>query len=194
MDLKKLVTFGNGKLPKSTIIFNMSSATDCTSKRMGQCLCSSKCYAMKAERLYPQVLPYRNRQNEYWINTNAEQICKDFVALLSKKRSIPTLFRFNEAGDFISQDCIVKLSIIASFLYDNYKIVTYGYTARKDLDFSKCSFLVKGSGHDNGNNGQTMVLYKGQEKPTDFVKCPGDCKKCSLCSSTKGINVAFPVH
>jgi hypothetical protein len=55
---------GNRKIPKSTAIFNMSSALNCPSKKLGLCKAASqgaKCYARKAEILYPQVLPYRER-------------------------------------------------------------------------------------------------------------------------------------
>ena len=67
--LKKLVQFGNNKLPKTTVIFNMGPAKECPANALGLCELgkTGKCYAMKAERLYPQVLPYRIRQKNYWL-------------------------------------------------------------------------------------------------------------------------------
>jgi hypothetical protein len=193
--LKNLVSFGNNKLPKTTVIFNLGSATNCPSKKLGLCLCSSKCYAMKAEKLYPQVFPYRERQADYWHNTCKEAIFSDLSAIISKKRIKIDKLRLNEAGDFTCQADIDKMDWIAGKLFEQFQIVTYTYSARADLNFSACKFLrVKTSGYDNGNNGKTMVLLKGMQKPDNFITCPGDCKKCAICSSDKKINVAFPVH
>lgn len=193
--LKDKVSFGNNKLPKSTMIFNLGTASNCPSKALGFCKVCEKCYALKAERLYPHVLPYRQRQAEYWLNTDIDTIKADFDYIISCKREKPLKLRLNEAGDFYSQKCIDKAENLASFLFEKYNIITYTYSARKDLDFTACKFLlVKSSGYNNTNNGKTMVVLKGQEKPADFIYCPGSCKKCSLCSSDKAVNIAFKVH
>ena len=73
-------------------------------------------------------------------------------------------------------------------------IVVYGYTARSDLDFSKVHFLVKGSGHGNNNNGQTVVIGKEEAPPEGFLVCTGDCSCCKICMSDQKINVAFRKH
>ena len=61
-------TIGNKKIGNDTLIFNMGSATDCPSKKLGLCRHCDKCYALKAERQYPQVRPFRDRQADYWLN------------------------------------------------------------------------------------------------------------------------------
>jgi len=101
-------------------------------------------------------------------------------------------FRFNESGDFFSQSCVSKLNRIADYLKSTWNIETYGYTARRDLNFSKATFKVKGSGHDNGNNGKTIVVMTDKDIPKGFVKCPGSCGQCTLCQTPK--NIAFVVH
>lgn len=191
---KLLVFFGNSKLPVTTMIFNLESAKNCSGKAKNLCKCSEKCYAMKAERIYPKVFPYRERQSAYFLNNSAETICEYFSAIILRKRIKPTLFRFNESGEFANQESVEKLDKIAKYLKKHHKITTYGYSSRSDLDFSGVSFLVKGSGHSNGNNGETMVIKKSENVPENFKLCPGSCKKCKICSSKKKINVAFRQH
>ena len=68
--LNRHISIGNKKLPKTTAIFNMGAATDCPSLELGLCQAfvgeKLVCYAMKAESgLYPDVLPYRRRQESF---------------------------------------------------------------------------------------------------------------------------------
>lgn len=193
--IKNHIKFGSMKLPKSTMVFNMGSAKDCPSKTLGFCLVVDKCYARKDEKLYKSVLPYRERQEKIWLTHTASEFCAALTAILRRKRTQVKLFRLNESGDFHSQECVIKAEQIAEHLFEKHGIRTYTYTARKDLDFSNCKYLkVKGSGHNKGNNGSTMVLMKGDVKPEGFIRCPGSCKTCSACSFPKMINIAFNVH
>lgn len=209
------VTIGNTKLGNDTMIFNMGSATECPSRANGTCKLGNKCYALKAERMYPQCKPYRDRQQAYWLNNTAQTILNDLTALFEAKRVrvngklVPlhkTLkwFRFNEAGDFHSQACIDKLNTIAFYLKKLYAIETYGYSARSDLDFSQALFNCKGSGHDHGNNGKTIARkmpkdfgwmdYNDTTTGELFKVCPMDCKICNMCKTDAGINIVFPLH
>ena len=69
-DLKNLIATGNKKLPTTTAIFNMGSATDCPSLKKGLCTAVTEkkvtCYALRPENFRPLVLPYRRRQEKYW--------------------------------------------------------------------------------------------------------------------------------
>lgn len=185
----KLVQFGNNKLPKSTMIFNMGSSTNCPSKQRGLCQNCDICYAYKAERQYPQVLPYRTRQENFWLDSTAEEICDYFNDILRRKRNKVTALRFNEAGDFHSQECINKLDEVAEYLMYEWGVVTYGYTARKDLNFTNVSFKVMGSNFDlYGRQFKTVEHYSG-----DNPSCPGDCTKCNLCQHYQG-TIEVEVH
>jgi len=211
---------GNHKLGNDILVLNMGSATDCPSKAMGMCtLCQGDkddCYALIEEIRYPAVKPYRDRQQDYWLSHTGEEISWDIIHLLLTKTTKTTMgesrsvietirwFRFNEAGDFWSQACVEKLDIISKRLMA-YGIKTYGYTARADLDFSGVSFCCKGSGHENGNNGVTIVRkardieanYKGNtytEDGTKYKICVGNCRKCAYCKKFNGLNVVFALH
>lgn len=197
---------GSLKLDEDTLIFNMGTAKDCPSLLLGLCeVPAGRCYARRDEITYPAVLPYRERQANYWKYASVETLISDFTELLETKRTrldgklVPLKnkikkFRFNEAGDFYTQECIEKLDKLAGYLMKKYNITTYGYTARADLKIGKRNFLIKGSSNDNGNNGRTRVIKDKSEKQAGEIVCPGSCKKCTICATAKIINVAFIIH
>ncbi len=181
----------------------MGSAMDCPSKELGFCRVGERCYALKAEKLYKHCLPYRQRQNIYWRSCQANDIAAQFGLLLRRIRSKIRYLRFNESGDFFDQSDVRKLSLLAEYLRREHDIVTYGYTARRDLNFENVHFLVKGSSHDSGNNGKTIVLKKDKiedhlntlgEDRKSWVVCPMSCKACDVCKEPTGKNIIFPMH
>ena len=204
------VVNGNKKLGKDTLIFNLGSASECPSKKLGLCLIpDEKCYALKAEKMYPGCLPYRQRQSEYWLSNTAEQIFHDFKGLLIKYKALKKrvkYLRFNESGDFHNQSCVYKLSVIAGKLFNEFNITTYGYTARKDLSFNSVNFLAKGSSHIQGNNGICIARKlakkeypKGKarayhENGIKYVSCIGSCFACKLCKVDSKINIVIALH
>jgi hypothetical protein len=193
--LSKLVSYGNHKLPNTSMIFNMSSASKCPSRKRKLCKVPDLCYGVKIERYAPLYRAYTERQGVYWKSHTAKQICKDLAEVIKGHNNPIRHFRYNESGDFNSQECISKLSDIATFLMFNFKIITYGYSARGDLDFSNASFYCKSSGHCNGNHGKTVVFDPNTEDPPKgFFVCPGDCRSCTACKIAKKINVAFKKH
>ena len=197
-----MLKFGNNKLPDSTLIFNMSTAKECPAKLLGLCDVVNRgirCYAEKAEVTYPAVTAYRTRQNIYWNGTPAQHIYSEFLHYIKNRRKETKAFRFNESGDFASQDDIHKLDEIAKLLAEH-GVVTYGYTARQDLDFTGVSFIVRGSGFGDdkrdrpGLKGITKVVDKTYVREPGWIICPGSCKTCSLCSSNVNVNIAFRKH
>ena len=151
-ELKSLLSYGNKKLGNNIAIFNMQSATNCTSKKLGLCKVCNICYAKKAEYLYPSVLPYRKRQEIYWKQTNPDNFVCDFLDAIKNKKTKIKYLRFSESGDFETQNDLNKLVYIANKL-KNYGIITYVYSARSDLDYSNIGNLkVNGSGFTVTNN------------------------------------------
>jgi hypothetical protein len=189
-------SLGNSKLPITTAIFNMTSAKECPSDKLGLCAAvidgKNVCYARKAERMYPQVLPYRTRQAEYWATCSVLDFVHDILACIRPKRPIKAL-RFNESGDFRSQEDVDKMDEIAAHLSD-YGIKVYGYTSRSDLDYSNVRYLiVNGSGFwKRGIAGIFRIFKTEQEVPEDYRTCPADCTKCVRC--LKGNNTAVILH
>ena len=180
-------SIGNSKIGRDTIIFNMTSATDCPSKKRGQCKHCSICYAMKSERQYPQVLPFRRRQAAYWQSVTDYELIKDFAAALTKHKRTVKYVRFSEAGDITDQECIRKWAMLAR----SFPTITfYGYTAAKDLKkhFKALpdNLIFCGSSFMLSNN---FSPYHKKWFPWLWFKklhhCPMDCSSCTLCK-TKG--------
>ena len=198
------VKAGNRKQGTDTLIYNLGSATECPSKKLGLCqIPSGLCYAMKEERMYHDCKPHRDRQAQYWLNTDITTIIADFDLLLKKYKKLASrvkYLRYNESGDFYSQACITKFDALAKHLKDNYNIITYGYSARSDLNFKDVNFLVKGSSHNAGNTGEcitrkidkTIKVYHENNKK--YYVCPGNCRNCKLCKIPKTVNVVIPLH
>ena len=193
--LKSLISYGNHKLPKSTAIYNMSPALDCEADRLGLCEHSEKCYAKKAERFRPKVLPYRRRQKRYWIKATAEDFIEDFRKAIKVKQHKITALRFGEAGDFITQECVDKAETIATALKKD-KIVTYCYTARSDLDFSECENLVVNTSSflKATKYGTTNVYFPIKEFSGKHFKCPADCRVCNYCTKKHGKIIEAKFH
>jgi hypothetical protein len=183
-----MISYGNTKLPKTTAIFNMTSAKDCPTRALGMCkICNAgrQCYALKAERLYPQVLPYRKRQAAFWAGNTASALAKFFVHELfyKKHKHRITALRFNESGDLRGPGDLDKINRIARELAPH-GIVVYFYTARLDIIAKyttplEHNIVIQGSGFMAHNKFKAVSKdYKlqGQE-----VFCPGDCRICKLC-------------
>lgn len=188
LELYKLLGSGNTKLPSSTAIFNLGSATDCPSRKLGFCQAISKdgkncCYAKKAEYSYhPTVLPYRRRQEKYWKKTSATKFVTDFLIINNYRVVKFRALRLNESGDFWDQASLDKAEEIARHL-GKFKIKVYCYTARKDLSFVKIrNLIILGSNfHKEGMKGVFKMVYNVKEKPKGYGVCKGDCKVCSRC-------------
>jgi len=193
-----MLTFGNHKLGKDTAIFNMGTAIDCPSKKLGLCKTINqgvRCYAEKAEIQYKDnVINHRLSQAAKWKSKTSNQLLSEFMLQIHRRRTETSFLRYNESGDFNGQADIEKLDYVSRGLRE-IGIITYGYTARSDLDFTGIDFLCKGSGFNNKSlNGNTIVILKNQPVPEGYLQCPGSCKKCNLCKINVNHNIAFRNH
>jgi hypothetical protein len=165
-------SIGNHKIGKDTLIFNMGPAIACPALNLRMCqVPPKKCYALKAERQYPQVLPFRRAQARYWLNNDADVIACDIISALTRHKKIKYI-RVNESGDFYSQvdvNKLIKIALITGVMF-------YVYTARKDLDFSDRpdNLIINGSGFMVDNN----FCYEAKKAR---LVCPGNCRICNLC-------------
>lgn len=197
-----MLKFGNHKLGTDVAIFNMSSSIDCPSRRLGLCRTINKgyrCYAQKPEIQYKEkCISYRRSQENEWLSKTGNKLLQEFIDKI-KRRKLPTRYlRYNESGDFHNQSDITKLSFIAKGLQEELGIITFGYSARSDLDFTRANFIVKGSGFPC-KDGQTTVIDKNQQAPEGFTVCPESaqvhsCRFCNLCKAEFPFNIAFIHH
>lgn len=199
IELDSLLSDGNTKLPRTTAIFNMSSATDCPSLKKGLCkaIMDGKhiCYAKKAETARcPQVLPYRRKQEKFWLETSADDFLAQFLLINALKGKPFTALRLNEAGDFHSQECVDKAERIATVL-KRYGVIVYGYTSNDELDYSNIKNLIfAGSGFSKvGLANEFLIVKDIKDKPRGFGVCAMDCKICTRCMK-RGMKTVVKNH
>lgn len=118
---------GNKKLKPAPgkfnfLIFNIPAVLTCPYATPS---CIKLCYALKAERIYPNVKQARARNYTASLQDNFTEIMLDLIALYMSKpkyKNIPCYFRIHEAGDFYSKEYFEKwLNIIntCKALYPN---------------------------------------------------------------------------
>jgi hypothetical protein len=204
-------SIGNLKIGEDTLIFNMGSANNCPSAKLGLCKIE-KCYAKKAEYLYPSVLPYRNEQEQFWLENDAFTIAEEIQKAFMRNLKTELKFvRVNEAGDFHARKCLNKLIAIATMLPH---IKFYTYTHRSDLIDSRTwkklpkNLVINTSNFTRKNlNSFSGISAIRVHRLAEFSKvkaqiiragydyaCLGDCSKCSLCKIQHGKKIGAPIH
>jgi hypothetical protein len=172
--------------------------------------CEKYCYAKKAEKSYPNVLPSRER-NLRVSKTN------DFVRQVSKwiMKHKPKYFRIHESGDFYSQEYIDKWMNIIKLCPDT-NFLAYTQVYRYNFEFEDLdNFVLYYSIWDDTDmkevpiNGLYAFVYDetGQKIHynkginillPDVKKCMKEekdigCEQCLWCFKGKG-NVKFQLH
>ena len=191
IELKTFLSNGNLKVGDDTLIFNITAAVDCVADELGLCPVFKECYAKKAEKQYRDVLSYRRLQEEVWDALNSSEFVEEFMKVVASKRSKDIrFFRFSEAGDFRHQEDVHKMTHIARGLKEH-SIVTYGYTARRDLNLEplKRVAIVNGSGFMADNEFKAVKEFSGPNP-----RCPGDCRGCNLCKLKLGKTIEVLKH
>jgi hypothetical protein len=219
---------GNLKIGEDTLIFNMGTATDCPSARAGLCDLAhkkhggnGKCYALKAEAMYPQSKAFRSLQGLQWETWSAARIADSLfseVAARSHRKTPIRFVRFNEAGDFASLSCVRKAGKIAGYVAELCKraglpvVRFYTYTHRSDifqgpglagiLASLPRNLVINGSNFKVHNEFRVLPISRAArdaktETGTKVNKytCLDDCSKCSLCKvRTTGITIIQAMH
>jgi len=207
---KLKVSLGNKKIGKDTIIFNLGPAKECPSALLDMCELApkelggnGKCYALKAERMYPNSWVFRRIQRIQWQLWTAEKIAADMITIIKTRRSNPIKFiRLNESGDFSNFEDIKKLGIIARLVGEAYpKIKFYTYSHRKDL---RTKFLtlpgnvtINGSGfmiHNEYHINSEIPYELKPELARDQMVCLDDCSTCNLCKVQHGQEILQTIH
>ena len=183
---------GNFKIGKDTFILNITSATDCESMRLGLCDIGAKCYALKAEKQYKvSCLGARRDNTKIFDAMSAREIAADIVGRAARKKKHKIKYmRFSESGDFRTQADVKKISTIADKLAPH-GITIYGYTARRDLDYSRVSsnMVINGSGFMLSNQ-----FTAAKDTSGAAIVCPMDCKTCDICKLPRGAKITVPMH
>lgn len=183
------VGHGNLKLDKSIGIFNLPAGKEYTCSQT-----CPKCFAIKAQKLYPTVLPCRLRN---WERSKDDNFVSDMVELIRKAKF--KTFRIHESGDFYDQEYVDKWQRIINALP---RVRFYCYT-KENIELTGKNINIVRSILPGGefNYGGNIFLAKMQSKYR-FPVCPATLngrgnkvrcgKHCKLCLSEK--YMLFKIH
>lgn len=185
------ISQGNSKIDRSCLIFNLPTAI-CNGEHK-QC---KKCYALKAERNYPPVLPCRtNNFNKSKSNKFVKKVTEKL------KKTSKKFMRIHEAGDFYSQIYIDKWKEI---IQNNPEKMFFAFTKKyRKFDFSEIealpNFNLIISNPDGIKNYGSLGYCEYLVETHGFFLCPDGVeegtkcmKSCFKCFSEK--KVCFIEH
>lgn len=187
--MKPYISSGNRKMTLPT--FSLPSKQTCPGCTA---LCLKTCYAAKAERAYPQVLPCRKN------NLKASKLTGFTGQMIEAiKAKGKQWFRIHESGDFYSQWYLDKWIAIAKALPE---VKFLAFTKSFHLDYSKLpkNLVVIWSvfpDTDKASIPPGTRAYAGEYKPRrKTLECPGNCDSCLVCWGIHKLNldVHFQIH
>ena len=198
----KVFSYGNKKLPASTMIFNLTTAKNCPSKL---CKVAEYCYAKKGENRFIEVF-LRNLRNKIMLENIS---LKDFLKLLELYIEYAPMkiknIRLSEEGDFMNLKYVKIANDIAGHIKAKYGITTTIYTA-KPYDFGQFENLIVNASIPQIKNPTRYFFAKNEkslkelglnlkgegiqhnDKVGDYFVCPCDCRLCGFCYRTKEEN------
>ena len=171
MKQEKLLKYENAKL-KQQLIFSMPA---------GKELCGRECkgcYAIKFQKLYPSVLPYRQRR--YEASLQPDFTSRIISEILTCKKPISAI-RVHESSEFYSQHYVNSWHTIALSLP---QFTFYAFTKRlHDFDFSALSalpnFILINSLQHGGLNYASLTNLR-----SDIFTCPVTLGQSVICGLT----------
>ena len=215
-DLFIELSHGNKKLISnneiSFLIWNLPSVITCPYRTIH---CEHFCYAEKSERVYPSVLP--SRQKNFELSRRADFV-ERMIYTISVELQRPSnknkkiVFRIHESGDFYNLSYVNKWLDIIRHFEKNKKIVFVAYT--KSVTYFDGvalphNFKLLASVWDDTtsanleiiarNNFKIYTAYKGDELKkaiaNGYVKCRcEDCATCGKCWNNSKKNITCEIH
>jgi hypothetical protein len=216
MEKLNINTNGNRKLQNTDkvrfIIWNLPAVKTCPFSTE---MCRKSCYALKAERIYPQVLPSREKNySDSLQDTFTENMIYTLEKEIASKKysGKHIVFRIHESGDFYNKEYAEKWVNIAKhfesvnnlhflaytksitfFDYDNLpKNLVIRSSIWADTEQDKVQFTIN----------KNIPIYTAgtpeevTEKQNDGYKlCKCDnCGTCGKCWNNKAQNIIVKIH
>lgn len=208
---------GNRKLKNTDkvkfLIWNIPAVKTCPFRTEH---CEKSCYARKAERLYPQVLPsreanYSESLSPEFVNNMIYTIAVEASKKSNKGKTI--IVRIHESGDFYNEEYANKWLTIATQIGAIYSNVTFmAYTKSLPYFNGKCipeNMVVRASVWDDTkverleeikeNAYPIYTAFSKVEMPESinngFTKCDcADCGNCGKCWDREIKKLACEIH
>lgn len=195
-------SYGNKKLPRNTMIFNLTTAMNCPSKL---CKFFDTCYAKAGDNknINPALSGLRNQFMLKYITI------KEFLKLIEMYIEYAPMrikrIRLSESGDFSTQQQVDVAKKLAAHLKKKYNIDTIVYTAQP-FDFSGNELIVNASNekvigadryfyardlktfNEMGIDMTEDLKIKYMEDGQPYYMCPCECRKCNFCYRTRQEN------
>lgn len=192
---------GNEKIGDDTIVLNVNNPFRCVSSQKGHCKCDGFCYAKKICNRYKNSALYTLCQEIQFEKLTIKQIKASIELNLTKEVKFA---RWNEQGDFKSLECFNKANKIAKWLLEEKGIISYGYTANKDIPVGilENSYIIINYSYKTAfKNVLKHTIVVDKESIPLFINkkgytvCNGSCKGCSYCKDKNNKNtVVFIKH
>lgn len=210
---------GNRKLQNDDkvryIIWNLPSVKTCPYRTEH---CESLCYAKKAERLYPQVLP--SRMKNYY-DSLENDFTENMIFIIESKlnskafKGKKAVFRIHESGDFYNLEYTKKWIDICKHFENDDRIVFLAYTksityiinSGYGLSTFPSNLVIRASVWDDTRKDQLeLIRYYGfpiytalskedMKKEKTFFKCECvNCSNCLACTSKQIKNIICEIH
>ena len=195
-------SYGNKKLPRNTMIFNLTTAMNCPSKL---CKFFDTCYAKAGDNknINPALSGLRNQFMLKHITI------KEFLKLIEMYIEYAPMrikrIRVSESGAFSTQQQVDVAKKLAAHLKKKYNIDTVVYTAQP-FDFSGNELIVNASNekvigadryfyardlktfNEMGIDMTEDLKIKYMEDGQPYYMCPCECRKCNFCYRTRQEN------
>lgn len=169
--------------------------------------CGTKCYSMKAYRMYPAV---RNNwdSNLALAKDNLDNYFTRILHEILKKRAAPKYFRWHVSGDILSLTyfkgmCAVAVALpYVKFLCftKQYNILNEYVKGEEEIP-SNLQIVFSawpGLPLNNPHNFRVAWMQDGTEDriPSNAMHCPGNCETCGACFSLNeiGKDAVFELH
>ncbi len=191
------VSFGNSKLPKGTMIFNLPAVITCPLRTP---LCEKSCYALKAEVQYRHVVPQARHHN---LDRVRKGLFKGLmIEAIQKHHKKIKAIRIHESGDFLSQSYLNDWFAIAKE-FPEFKFYAYTKSFHLTFDDKPANFTLIAS-FDETTDALRLKFYNDKREQFDNTftivdkdakaTCIADCTKCSMCWTSKGHNITVNKH
>ena len=196
----------------SFLIWNLPAVITCPYRTAH---CEAACYALKAERNYPDALPSRKRHFD--ISRQGNFVLRMIFTIACeldrpKNKDKKIVFRIHESGDFYNMEYVKKWLEIMDYFKDDKRIVFVAYTKSvkyfDGLEIPENMRLLASVWDDTTpenleiiqrNNYRIYTAYKESDLEnalkSGFAHCPcKDCGTCGLCWNNYTNNICCEIH
>ena len=190
------VTFGNKKLPETTMIINMGTWFNCPGRKNGFCDICTKCYDKHVEVMFKDRTIGRLEQEIFWRACTAKEFAKAVINQINIRNASTRMYkvkqiRWCEVGELRNQKDLDKLIEVTNIVGKETGIKSYIYTHNKNLTFpdkeSKPFLTINGSNFMVDNEYRVLPEEEIEKITEKYFKCDCDCTVCNACAHANGI-------